>query len=296
MKHTRVSFDQVLSYQYTSLASPHLNGCALNYLNQIADFECDRLYKSKDLFSDYEGSSIIRAQIARNFYPNYENNIILKSNIYDFISMILRREIITELHIPNNLPESELVYDYINQNSKSDRINFIIDPFGLDLSRIDNPNIILFSSIEELYGIEGVNLCWLVSKNENLLREIRQELRLSGPSCSIMAEIYALIALRNHSLIDAQNKKILKENLVYIYTSLKKNDWLKMQVSSIYPFATIRFPDKDGLIYHLKKYFSILLLESPFAENEIIIHIGKKKFIPEFSIFLEAMRSFMNQM
>ncbi|MDX1917356.1 MAG: hypothetical protein SFT68_05180 [Rickettsiaceae bacterium] len=294
MRNRKISIEEFTSYQFFSLALPYYNGCSLNYLEQIADFECSKLLQNKDIFCDPEGSSLVRAQLERNFYKHFTDSTLLKSNIYDFIRIIEDITNIAELIIPANAKNTDEIYSFINHTTQNTNLYYVIDYWGLDPSLL-SPNVIIFSSIELLYGIEGINLAWIFCADNKLLEKIKLRLRLIGPSCASLSEVYALIILRNHRLIYSQNQKILNDNKAYAEEIHKKNKWLDMEISDIYPWATITIHKRDQFIKYASKYPGILVLPLDSSEDKLIVHIGKRRFLSEFSILVESIYNFFLQ-
>ncbi len=294
MNYKKILFDHYLSYKHLSLSSPYPQGYSLNYLETIGDFECTKILREKNTFSNPEGNSVVRAQICKNFSYDSDVNIILKANIADFITLISLHIKISKIEIPDSLQNINDIYTYINNSKSLDHTQYVVDFWGLDFSKIIRSDIAIFSSIEILYGIEGINIAWLISRDNDVINCARSISHNNGSSCNSLGEIYALIALRNHDILITQNAKISSENKRYIINFIEKFTSINIQISELYCIATLTTERCDELINFMKQRYGILLFKSLYHPNAIIIHYGKRKFMNDFQYFTQAIADFFN--
>lgn len=287
-----------LDFKHVSLGTPYPEGVTLLYLEQLADFECSSLLKKKSLIPDYLGNSILRHQIYKSFCPNTEYQIFLRSNIYDFIEIINNITRLERIEIPFKLENIDSIYDFLNATLSltSESNYYIIDYWGLDYSRINNSNLIIFSSIENLFGISGINLCWAAvpSPQTKLSKLISEKLSILGPSTSFLSEIYSIIALRNRALIDSQNNIYISANRKTLEDFSNKNDFYKLKISNVYLCALLQSKksdiiDHEKIALSLKKKHSLVLSYS-YDTNEPYIFYGKKAFKGEFKVLENALK------
>ncbi|MDX1924262.1 MAG: hypothetical protein SFT91_03445 [Rickettsiaceae bacterium] len=292
MKYKQISFDQFLSYQKIALAMPYPEGHSLNYLEKIADFESLSMLRKKDFFCDYEGLSLLRHQLEENFYKNSNGQIFLRTNIPDFIDLISSLEEMMEIKLPDIIDNLEIIYDVINQ-TKTHKNVYIIDYWGLDISKIHHQNIIIFSSIEILYGIEGVNICWTHIRNEVTADKIRSALSHKGPACSVIAEVYGLIAARNHNLIRAQNEKLISENRQILELFKNSHHKVDLKISQTLPVGILKIEKMTEFVYYLKSHKSIFAHVAEGSANSMYIFFGKKEFKTVFAEFANAIELYI---
>ncbi len=278
--HKLPHFEEYINHLNIDLATPGSPSLSLNKLHELCDSECSKLIRAEVKIQDYLGNPILRNQIKKTFFSNKEaqNNIIIRSNIADLISLIATKSPLKKLDLPEKIVATEEITNHLKakDSTNSNPPYYYIDKYGLDFNNIKLNNTLIISSLEIRYGIKGMNVAWAYIPSDILYQEICNELSYIGPSASHLSEIYALIAIRNDLLIKSINQKIISENLRSLSSFLEKYDHLfDYKIFQLCNYCIINLKDK-AIEEKLLSNRMVLLRKN---QDGILIHYGQQNFI-----------------
>lgn len=283
MLFKQISFDEFLSFPYLALAIPGYPDLTTEEVRKYADTECVKLLRTDIGLQDYLGNPLLRNQIKKNFFNKIEGEVVVRSNIYDFIILLSANIKLQEIQLPFIINSTDQIYHFVNQFLSSSEDNqayyYIIDEWGLDSSKFENRSqFLIISSIEALYGLKGLNICWAQIFNDKIYKFIEDYASYSGPSCSHYTEIYGLIALRNHHLMKSLNNKIIKDNRNELEQFLLANKMhLEYEEAPLRTFCKIYF-NKELSEKEIRDEARVIIHQNT-QDKCFIIHFGQKNFI-----------------
>jgi aspartate/methionine/tyrosine aminotransferase len=141
--------------------------------------------------------------------------------------------------------------------------------------------------MSKAYGMPGLRIGWVASRDSDLLRRIARIKDHMSPSSSTPSEILALIALRAHEDVVARCKKIVTDNIAHVESFFARwhglFDWSCPQGSPV-GFPRLNAPTPvDGFVAELVKQEGVLLLPATifdYPENRFRVGLGKRS-LPE---------------
>lgn len=277
--HKLPHFEEYINHLNIDLATPGSPSLSLNKLHELCDSECSKLLKAEVKIQDYLGNPILRNQIKKTFFNNKEapNNIIIRSNIAEIVSLIATKSSVKKLDLPAEIVSTEEIISYIkSKDTNPQELYYYIDKYGLDFNNIKLNTSIVISSLEIIYGIKGLNVAWAYIQSDILYQEICDELSYIGPSASYLSEIYAIIAVRNDLLIKSINQKIIADNLRSLSSFLEKySNLFEYKIFQLCNYCIINLKDRAREEKLLNN--SMLLLRK--SSEGILIHYGQRNFI-----------------
>ena len=226
----------------------------------------------------------------------------------------------------------EDLFKQIRENTKLIVLNFPHNPTGATITEIDlnkiiqlaqQKNIVVFSdemyrfleydqqnslpSVSEIYengislfglsksfALPGLRIGWLASRNREIMAEIASFKDYTTICSSAPSEILSIIALQNKEPILSRNLDLIKSNLEFADTILKKHAdtliWKKPKAGTI-AFPELRIKqDLDKFCLDLIKKKGVMLLPSSVYDYYgkcVRIGFGRKNFPEAISIFDE---------
>ena len=284
MHFQELSFEQSLSIKYYGLFIEGFQGIELNNLETLADFECKKLLNHPPQLQNAVGNSMLKYEISKH-HNIKENNILIRSNIYDILNSFEETKKSLEIELPSDIYTNEQIINYINKLILKDKYYYFIDNIGLDVSKIKQKNLIIFSSIKELFGIKGLGICWAIFLDEQLRDKFFNLYQKNGPANSVFSEIMSIIAFRNSVYIKKINESILKKNFKYLQKFLTESKIFDSNINLLKNYAQLRFKDErlvSDLLISARKKEGILLEKC--TEKSFYIHFGQDNFKQQLEI------------
>jgi aspartate/methionine/tyrosine aminotransferase len=225
-------------------------------------------------------------------------------------SRLTPRTRVVVINVPHNptgfLPSPEFVREL---SGLSDRHGFRIfaDEVyrGLELDPADrlpvladvNERAVSLGVMSKTYGLAGLRIGWLATRDEDLLREVAAFKDYTTICNSAPSEFLATLALRNAELIVARNLRIIRDNLDHLDAFFGAREdlfgWHRPRAGSI-AFPTLRRGDVAEFCHDLVERAGVLLLPgSLYGAGYRGFRIGfGRKNLPEalaaFEAYLEA--------
>jgi len=278
-----VSFEEYLSIKYCSLAESGFQGISINELYSLKDFETSKLLSEHNKYFMSHGLGVLAEQIRRDYRVSNNSRIFIRNNIKDSIKLFFNESLL-EIDIPNRIKTVDEIYELLRESDCRDK--YIIDKFGLDYSKI-NPELIIFSSPDELFGIKGLGISWFICSNLKAT-DIEEKITKLGYSNSYHSEILSIVALRNKHYINKLNSEVVKSNLKLLknFEHTTKNIF-SIEYHHLYNFAKVKLADNleietEKFTTTLRKKEGILIRRSD--DNRLIINFGQKIFQKHLSI------------
>ncbi|MFX1500756.1 MAG: aminotransferase class I/II-fold pyridoxal phosphate-dependent enzyme [Promethearchaeota archaeon] len=172
---------------------------------------------------------------------------------------------------------SDEVFRYSEYN-QNDRLPSICDLYYKGIS---------LGALSKSYGLAGLRIGWIASKNSSLLKQIASFKNYTSICNGALNEFFAILALRNKQDILGRNLKIIKKNIVLLDHFFKKYQnlfqWVKPKAGTI---AFPRFVGKgsvNSFCMDLLNLKGVLLMPSSYfdyGDNHFRIGFGRKK-MPE---------------
>ena len=191
--------------------------------------------------------------IAINFPNNPTGKLISSSKLHDLINVAKKREIYIF---------SDEIYRLMERD-ESKRLPQISDIYEKGIS---------LNAMSKGYGMPGLRIGWIASKNEDLLKKMERIKHYLSICNSAPSEILALIALHQKEEILSRNRSILEKNLKLLNVFFAKYketfEWNEPDGGCIgYP----KYLGKDGIGNFCKKLIKeegVLLLPSSVYKTD----------------------------
>lgn len=184
---------------------------------------------------------------------------------------------------------SDEMYRYmeINQN---DRLPSIADAYekGITLFGMTKP-----------FGLAGLRIGWLASKDENFLKEISRFKVYTSICNSAPSEVLALIALRSKEKILKRNRNIMKKNLTLLDQFFERNksiiQWIRPQSGTVGVVKLLFDTDIELFCEKLLKEAGVLIMPGSVVDlpgNFFRIGFGRKNMPEVLGKFENFLRSY----
>ena len=166
-------------------------------------------------------------------------------------------------------------------------------------------NGIVLSGLSKSFGLPGLRIGWLASRNKDLMKKIEDFKYYTTICNSAVSEILSIIALRNKDQIIRSNLNLIKENIKIAKEFFAKQNnyltWIDSRGSSVaFPLLTESI-SADDFCKKLIEQKGIMLLPGSllnYPGNHFRIGLGRKNFkvvLEEFGSFFPLL-GFDNKM
>ncbi|MFX1373627.1 MAG: aminotransferase class I/II-fold pyridoxal phosphate-dependent enzyme [Promethearchaeota archaeon] len=172
---------------------------------------------------------------------------------------------------------SDEVFRY-SEYDQNDRLPSMCDLYYKGIS---------LGALSKSYGLAGLRIGWIASKNSSLLKQITSFKNYTSICNSALSEFFAILALRNRQVILDRNLKIIQKNIILLDHFFKKYQnlfqWVKPKAG---PIAFPRFVGNESvnsLCMDLLNLKGVLLMPSSnfeYGDNHFRIGFGRKN-MPE---------------
>ena len=157
-------------------------------------------------------------------------------------------------------------------------------------------NGITLSGLSKSFGLPGLRIGWLATRNKELMRKIENFKDYTTICNNALGEILSIVALRNKDQIIGRNLNLIRENILIVKEFFTKHNnfftWIDSKGSSVaFPLLTERLP-ADDFCKKLIDQKSILMLSASlfnYPGNHFRIGLGRKTF----KAALEELESFL---
>jgi aspartate/methionine/tyrosine aminotransferase len=220
-------------------------------------------------------------------------------DLNDLERLLTARTRVVVVNFPHNptgfLPTPELIREL---SALSDRHGFIVfsDEVyrGLELDRADrlpafadvNARAVSLGVMSKTYGLAGLRIGWLATRNEDLLRQLAAFKDYTTICNSAPSEFLATLALRKAETIVERNLRIIRDNLdrldAFFYSHRELFGWYRPRAGSI-AFPKLLRGTVDEFCADLVEKAGVLLLPGTlYGERFNAFRIGfGRKNLPE---------------
>jgi len=158
-------------------------------------------------------------------------------------------------------------------------------------------NGIVLSGLSKSFGLPGLRIGWLASKNKELIKKSEKFKDYTTICNSALSEIMGIIAIRSKDQIIRRNLDLIRLNMLHIKDIFTKHEnffrWIETKGSSVaFPLLTERI-SADDFCKKLIEQKSIMLLPASifnYSGNHFRVGLGRKNF-KEIIVELESFLS-----
>ena len=159
------------------------------------------------------------------------------------------------------------------------------------------PHAISLGVMSKTYGLPGLRIGWLATKNEDVLHRVAEMKDYTTICCSAPSEWLATLALRHREKLVQRNLEIITANLELLDAFFAKHaktfSWVKPRAGAI-AFPRLLAGNVDAFTRQLVEEASVLLLPgSVFGEEDGHFRIGFGR--SNFSAALERLDLFLKK-